>query len=164
MANAANAAAPARMGGRGGGGSVVVIDGVEGGGRRDGRLVDPVMGAVDWLRGKKTRGDQVAVCDDNDAAGASVDVSDLEPDKVQVVTLWDREARKDDIYKVAYSIFSRRRFDSPSVAVMRDWLEIFVAESPQDFFLNGSRQIENFQLLMTACRFPSLSKTSRVKK
>ncbi len=100
----------------------------------------------------------MAVCNDNDVAGASVDASDLEPDEVQVVTLWDREARKDDIYKVAYSIFSRRRFDSPSVAVMRDWLKIFVAESPQDFFLNGSRQIENFQLLMTACRFPSLSK------
>ena len=46
---------------------------------------------------------------------------------------------------------------------MQDWLEIFVAESLQDFFLNGSRQIKKFQLLMTACRFPSLSKTSCVK-
>ena len=106
----------------------------------------------------------MAVRNDNDAAEASVDVSDLEPDKVQVVSLWDREARKDYIYKVAYSIFSRRRFDSPSMAAMRDWLEIFMAELPQYFFLNGSRQIENFQLLMTACRFPSLLKTSRVKK
>ena len=78
---------------------MVVIDGVEGREGRDGRLVDPVMGAVNWLRGKKTRGDKVAVCNDNDAAGASVDASDLEPDEVQVVTLWDREARKDDIYK-----------------------------------------------------------------
>ena len=47
---------------------------------------------------------------------------------------------------------------------MRDWLEIFVAELPQDFFLNGSRQIENFKLLMKACRFPTLLKTSRAKK
>jgi hypothetical protein len=47
---------------------------------------------------------------------------------------------------------------------MRDWLEIFVAELPQEFFLNGSRQIKNFQLLMKACRFPALSKTSCAKK
>ena len=48
VADAADsAAASLRMGGRGGGGSVVVIDGVEGGGRRDGRLVNPVTGAVD---------------------------------------------------------------------------------------------------------------------
>jgi predicted alpha/beta hydrolase len=68
------------------------------------------------------------------------------------------------MYKVTYFIFSCRKFDSPSLAVMRDWLEIFVSESQQDFFLNGSRQIENFQLLMKACRFPALSKTSRAKK
>ncbi len=66
--------------------------------------MDPVTGAVDGLRGKKTRGDEVAVRNDNDAAGASVDALDLEPDEAQVVTLWDREARKDNIYKVAYSI------------------------------------------------------------
>ncbi len=35
--------------------------------------------------------------DDNDAAGASVDASDLKLDKVQVVTHWDKEARKDHI-------------------------------------------------------------------
>ncbi len=103
------------------------------------------------------------VCNNNDTAGASVDVLDLESDEAQVVTLWDKEARKDDIYKVTYSFFFCRRFDSPLLAVMRDWLEIFVAESPQDFFLNGSRQIKNFQLLMKACRFPALSKTSRAK-
>ena len=82
------------------------------------------------------RGEEVVVHNDNNAAGASVDALDLEPDKVQVVTLRDKEVRKDDIYKVAYSIFSCRRFDSPSLAVMRDWLKIFAAESLPDFFLN----------------------------
>ena len=107
MADAADAAAAARMGGRGGGGSVVVvIDGIEGGGRREGRLVDPVMGAVDWLRGKKTRGGEMAVRNVDDATGASVDASDLEPDEVQVVTLWDREVRKDDIKKSRLLHFS----------------------------------------------------------
>ncbi len=47
---------------------------------------------------------------------------------------------------------------------MRDWLEIFMMESPQDFFLNGSKQIDNFKLLMNVCRMPTLSKTSRIKK
>ena len=28
--------------------------------------------------------------------------SDSDPDEVQVVTLWDKEARKEDIYKIAY--------------------------------------------------------------
>ena len=56
VANAANAAATARTRKRGGGGSVVVIDGIKGGGRREGRLADPVTGAVNGLRGKKTRG------------------------------------------------------------------------------------------------------------
>ena len=39
-----------------------------------------------------------------------------------------------------------------------------MAELPQDFFLNGSRQIENFKLLMKACHFPALLKTSCAKK
>jgi hypothetical protein len=51
------------------------------------------------------RGEEVAVHNNNNAAGASVDALDLEPDEVQVVTLWDKEARKDDIDKVANSIF-----------------------------------------------------------
>ena len=56
MANAANAAAAARMGERGGGGSIIVIDGIEWERRREGRLADPVTGGVDTLKGKKMRG------------------------------------------------------------------------------------------------------------
>ena len=63
-----------------------------------------------------------------------------------------------------YCIFSRKKFGSPSVTVMRDWLEIFMTESPQDFFLNGLKQIDNFKQLMNVCRMPTLSKTSRIKK
>ena len=90
--------------------------------------------------------------------------SDSDPDEVQVVTLWDKEARKEDIYKIAYCIFTGRKFGSPSVIAMREWLEIFLTEPPQDFFLNGSKQIHNFNLLMKACRMPTLSKTSHLKK
>jgi hypothetical protein len=47
---------------------------------------------------------------------------------------------------------------------MRDWLEVFMMELPQDFFLNGSKQIDNFKLPMNVCRMPTLSMTSRIKK
>ncbi len=39
-----------------------------------------------------------------------------------------------------------------------------MTELPQDFFLNGSKQIDNFKLLMNVCRMPTLSKTSCIKK
>ncbi len=39
-----------------------------------------------------------------------------------------------------------------------------MTESPQDFFLNGLKQIDNFKQLMNVCRMPTLSKTSRIKK
>ena len=48
----------------------------------------------------------MAVRNVDDATGASVDASDLEPDEVQVVTLWDREVRKDDIKKSRLLHFS----------------------------------------------------------
>ena len=47
---------------------------------------------------------------------------------------------------------------------MRDWLTVFVSESPPDFFLNGSKQLENFTLLMQVSRMSNLSKTTRQKK
>ena len=70
--------------------------------------MDLITGAVDGLRGETARGGGVAVRNDNNAAGAFEDVLDLEPYEVQVVTLWDNEARNEDIYKVAYSIFPTR--------------------------------------------------------
>ena len=87
-----------------------------------------------------------------------------DPDEVQVVTLCDKEARKEDIYKIAYCIFTGRKFGSPSVIAMREWLEIFMTEPPQDFFLNGSKLFHNNDLLMKVCRMPTLLKTSRRKK
>ena len=33
---------------------------------------------------------------------ANTSAPDSDPDEVQVVTLWDKEARKEDIYKIAY--------------------------------------------------------------
>jgi hypothetical protein len=70
---------------------------------------------------------------------------DSDPNEVQVISLWDKEARKEDVYKIAYCIFSRKKFGSPSVTVMRDWLEVFMMALPQDFFLNDLKQIDNFK-------------------
>jgi hypothetical protein len=33
---------------------------------------------------------------------APADESDSDPDEVQVISIWDKEARKEDIYKIAY--------------------------------------------------------------
>jgi hypothetical protein len=78
--------------------------------------------------------------------------------------MWDREARKEVMYKIAYSIFLGRKYDPPSLSDMRDWLTVFVTESPPDFFLNGSKQLENFTLLMQVSRMSNLSRTTRQKK
>jgi hypothetical protein len=66
-------------------------------------------------------------------SSAPANALDLDPDEVQVISLWDKEARKEDVYKITYCIFSGKKFGSPSMTVMRDWLEIFMTESPQEF-------------------------------
>ena len=35
--------------------------------------------------------------------------SDSDDEEIQIVTMWDREARKEDMYKIAYSIFLGRK-------------------------------------------------------
>ncbi len=66
--------------------------------------------------------------------------------------------------KIAYSIFTGQKYDSPSLSDMRDWLAVFVTKSPPDFFLNGSKQLENFTLLMEVSKMSNLSKTSCLKR
>jgi hypothetical protein len=39
-----------------------------------------------------------------------------------------------------------------------------MTELSQDFFLNGSKQIDIFKLLMNVCRMPTLLKISCIKK
>jgi hypothetical protein len=83
------------------------------------------------------------------SASGSIDLaSDSNPNEIQIVTLWDREARKKDLYKIAYFIFTGQKYDSPSLSDMRDWLAVVVTKSPLDFFLSGLKQLENFILLM----------------
>ena len=89
---------------------------------------------------------------------------DSDDDEIQIVTLWDREARKEDLYKIEYSIFLGRKYDSPSLPDMQDWLTVFVAKPPADFLLNDSKKLENFTLLMGVSMMSNLSKTSRQKK
>jgi hypothetical protein len=98
-------------------------------------------------------------------ASGSIDLaSDSDHNKIQIVTLWDREARKEDLNKIAYSIFTGWKYDSPSLFDMRDWLAVFVTKSPPDFFLNGLKQLENFTLLMEVSKMSNLSKTLRLKR
>ena len=98
------------------------------------------------------------------SASSSINLASDSDNEIQIVTLWDREARKEDLYKIAYSIFSERKYDSPSLPDMRDWLTVFVTKPLEDFFLNDSKQLENFKLLMQVFRMSNLSKTSCQKK
>ena len=98
------------------------------------------------------------------SASSSINLASDSDNEIQIITLWDREARKEDLYKIAYSIFSERKYDSPSLPDMRDWLTVFVTEPLEDFFLNDSKQLENFKLLMQVFRMSNLSKTSCQKK
>jgi hypothetical protein len=83
------------------------------------------------------------------SASSSINLaSNSDDDEIQIVTLWDREARKEDLYRIAYSIFLGRKYDSPFLPDMQYWLTVFVAEPPADFFLNGPKQLDNFTLLM----------------
>ena len=95
---------------------------------------------------------------------SSINLASDSDDEIQIVTMWDREARKEDMYKIAYSIFLGRKYDSPSLSEMRDWLTVFVTKSPPDFFLNGLKQLENFTLLMQVSRMFNLSKTTVRKR
>ena len=97
-------------------------------------------------------------------ASSSIDLASDSDDEIQIVTLWDREARKEDLYKITYSIFLGRKYGSPSLSDMRNWLTVFVTKPPLNFFLNGSKQLENFTLLMEVSRMSNLSKTLRQKK
>ena len=98
------------------------------------------------------------------SASSSIDLASDSDDEIQIVTMWDREARKEDMYKIAYSIFLGRKYDSPPLSDMRDWLTVFVTKPFEDFFLNDSKQLENFKLLMQVSRMSNLSKTMHQKK
>jgi len=98
------------------------------------------------------------------SASSSIDLASDSDNEIQIITIWDRDARKKDMYKIAYSIFLGRKYDSPSLSDMRDWLTVFVTGSPPDFFLNGLKQLENFTLLMQVSGMSNLSKTTCQKK
>ena len=50
------------------------------------------------------------------SASSSINLASDSDDEIQIVTLWDREARKEDLYKITYySIFLGRKYDSPSL-------------------------------------------------
>ena len=76
---------------------------------------------------------------------ASIPLVDLSEDnEVTVVTRWDTELRKKGSYKIAVSILSSRKFGAPSLAVMREMLDVIVHQQFQDFFLNNSEQAKSF--------------------
>ena len=95
---------------------------------------------------------------------ASIPLVDLSEDnEVSVVTRWDTELRKKGSYKIAASILSGRKFGAPSLAVMREWLDVIVHQPFQDFFLNNLEQVKSFDDLNVSV-FKCTSKTARFRK
>ena len=96
---------------------------------------------------------------------ASIPLVDLSEDnEVSVVTRWDIELRKKGSYKIAASILSGRKFGAPSLAVMREWLDVIVHQPFQDFFINNSEQAKSFDDLKKVSVFKCTSKTARFRK
>ena len=96
---------------------------------------------------------------------ASIPLVDLSEDNdVTVVTRWDTELRKRGSYKIAVSILSVRKFGAPSLAVMREMLDVIVHQPFQDFFLNNSEQAKSFNNLKKVSVFKCTSKTARFRK
>jgi hypothetical protein len=57
----------------------------------------------------------------------SILIVDLSEDnKVTVVTRWDAELQKKGFYKIAVSILLGRKYGTPSLADMLEWLEEIV--------------------------------------
>jgi len=50
------------------------------------------------------------------SASSTINLSSDSDDEIQIVTMWDREVRKEDINKIAYSTFLGRKYDSPSLS------------------------------------------------
>jgi hypothetical protein len=65
--------------------------------------------------------------DKNTMTSASIPIVDLSEDnEVTVVTRWDAELRKKGSYKIAVSILLGRKYRTPSLADMHEWLEEIV--------------------------------------
>ena len=96
---------------------------------------------------------------------ASIPLVDLSEDnEITVVTRWDTELRKKASYKIAVSIFSGRRFGTPSLAAMHEWLDEIVQQPFQDFFFNNSEQAKSFDDLKKVSVFKCTSKTACFRK
>ena len=81
-----------------------------------------------------------------------------------MVTRWDTELHKKGSYKIAANILSGRKFGAPSLAVMREWLDVIVHQPFQDFFLNNSEQAKSFDDLQKMSVFKCTSKTAHFRK
>jgi hypothetical protein len=82
------------------------------------------------------------------SASPAIDLTD--DNEVTLVTRWDVKARKKPSYRTVVTVLSNsRRQGTPSLATLREWLNIIVDQRATDFFLWNSKQ---------ACMFKDLKK------
>jgi hypothetical protein len=70
---------------------------------------------------------------------------------VTLVMRWDVEACKKPLYQTAVTVLSSRRQGTPSLATLREWLNIIVDQPATDFFRRNSEQARAFKISVLGC-------------
>jgi hypothetical protein len=92
---------------------------------------------------------------------ASPGINLTEDNEVTVGTRLDIEACKKPLYRTAVTILSNsRRQGTPSLAILREWLNIIVNQPATDFFLRNSKHAHAFKDLKKTSVLGCTSKTA----
>jgi hypothetical protein len=84
--------------------------------------------------------------------------------EVEVLVLWEALLKRSPVYEPAYDIFCGKAHKSPPIDKKHTMLLNIVSRLQEEYFLRGTRQAEDFQLLKKQCyaRWTSASNRSRV--
>jgi hypothetical protein len=72
-------------------------------------------------------------------------------DEVEVIVPWDAPLQQSPIYKSALEIFSRKAHKALSINKKRLMLLKIISQPSEVYFLRGSQQANNFELLKKQC-------------
>ncbi len=72
-------------------------------------------------------------------------------DEVEVLVLWEALLKWSPVYKPAYDIFCGKAHKSPSIDKKRTMLLNTISRPLEEYFLRGTSQAEDFQLLKKQC-------------
>ncbi len=82
-------------------------------------------------------------------------------DDVEVLVSWEALLKQSPVYEPAYDIFCGRAHKSPPMDKKRTMLLNIVSQPLEEYFLHGTRQAEDFQLLKKQCYAGWMSASNR---